>query len=427
MKEQPGRTLLRAGQIFDGVGAGLAEDRGVLVEGGSVAAVAPWHELDHLAPTVDTFVDASDCVLLPGLINVHVHLSFMYAAGPVDAHARRSAVTSTTHAVRVASLLLSQGITTARDMGGPFDLPLEMRAQIASGALPGPRLLVCNRPISIPGGHASYLCRTASGAEDFMTAAREQLVQGVDFVKVMASHDPWPMAGLEQTRPEVTAAEIAAAFATAHDWGVAATCHVMGSIAIERVLDAGANVLEHGQYLTEDQARRMARDGVFLTPTLSSYDVQTMHPRFGRGEAWRRAHETLLDGHRSSLAAALEAGVTLLVGTDSVGCYAEEVDLFRQAGMTAADSLLACTAWPARALGLEREIGTIEVGKRADLVLLGSDPLADAYALEDVRLVLRDGVAYDPEALGYADGVSAGPSLAELARCPVAPLEPVEA
>jgi imidazolonepropionase-like amidohydrolase len=392
-----------------------------------ITAVADWHELEDAVATADKFVEASDCVLLPGLINMHVHLTFMYATGPVDRHAQRSAASSTAHAVRVASLLLAQGITTAREMGGSYDIPLEMRTEIAEGRVLGPRLLVCNRPISIPGGHASYLCRTASGADEFMTAAREQLVQGVDFVKVMASHDPWPMPGVEQTRPEVTVAEIAAAFATAHDWGKPATCHVMGSIAIDRVLDAGVNVIEHGQYLTATQARRMAADGVFLTPTLSSYDVQTMHARFDRGEPWRLAHELLLEGHRTALAAALEAGVMLLVGTDSVGCYAEEVELLRQAGMPAPDSLFACTAWPARALGLAHEIGTIEAGKRADLVLLGSDPLADPYALEDVRLVLKDGVDFDPEALLYADSLAAGPALAELARRPAAPLTPVEA
>jgi imidazolonepropionase-like amidohydrolase len=235
------------------------------------------------------------------------------------------------------------------------------------------------------------------------------------------------MPGSEQTRPEVTADEIAAAFDIAHDWGKAATCHVMGATAIGRVIDAGVDIIEHGHYLTPAQAREMATRGICLTPTLSSYDVQTMHPRFARGERWKAAHETLLAGHESALTAALEAGVTLLVGTDSVGCYAEEVDLFRRAGMSAGDSLLACTAWPARALGLEREIGAVEVGRQADLVFLGSDPLADAYALEDVRLVLKDGVAYEPSQLLYSVLQTPTPALWDAARRPAPARAGVEA
>jgi imidazolonepropionase-like amidohydrolase len=193
----------------------------------------------------------------------------------------------------------------------------------------------------------------------------------------------------------------------------------MGSTAIRRVVESGVDIIEHGQYLTPELAREMARRGVAYTPTLSSYDTQTMHPRFVRGQAWKTAHDELLAGHAGAIAAALDAGVRILNGTDSVGCYAEEVELLREAGMSAVDSLLACTRYPAEALAMAADVGTVEEGKRADIVILEEDPLADPYALEAVALVLKGGRAYSPSELTYFERVTRPEwNMVELARHP---------
>jgi imidazolonepropionase-like amidohydrolase len=144
-----------------------------------------------------------------------------------------------------------------------------------------------------------------------------------------------------------------------------------------------------------------------------------MHPRFQRGPAWAHAHDALLAGHRQAIDAALEAGVLILNGTDSVGCYAEEVQLLRDAGMSAAESLLTCTRNPARALRIDDEVGTVEAGKRADLVILDEDPLADAYGLEAVARVVKGGRSYAPEELTYAERVTRPEwNMTDLARHP---------
>jgi imidazolonepropionase-like amidohydrolase len=412
------RTLITGVTVWDGTGAAPRENAAVLVDDGRITAVDSAQELS--AANDVEIVDGDGAFVMPGLVNMHVHLTFMYLRGDTTAQFRRSLVDLVLHATRICRVLLAQGITTARDMGGPDGVPLAIRDAVAAGQIPGPRLVVCGRPISTHGGHAWPLCVEASGPDAFREAARGQLKAGADFVKVMASHDPWRPVWTsgEYTRPELDEAEARAAYAVAESWGAGTACHVMGSEAIGRVLRAGARILDHGQYLTSALAEEMARLGASLVPTLSSYDRQTMHPRFERGPVWNEEHQHLLAGHAAAMRAALGAGVRLLVGTDSVGAYAEEVELLRAAGASPTDSLLACTRWPAEALGLGEEIGTLAPGHAADLVLLDHDPLLDPRALESVSAVMKGGELFSPSTLTSAEGRDGGPGLDELARCP---------
>ncbi len=409
--------LIAGATLWDGSGTGYRADSAVEIADGRIRAVGTRSDFgSRLA--ADDVLDAGGRYLLPGLVNAHAHLAFMYRPGTPWTLMAGHPADLTIHSVLTAAALLAQGITTARDMGARAGVTLQVRDAIAGGRIPGPRIVACGEPISITGGHGWQTSHEVDGPDAFRAAARLQLKEGADFVKVMASHDPWRMSGPERTRPEVTMDEMRAAFEVAHDWGRPATCHVMGSRAIARALEAGADVIEHGHYLTPALAEAMADAGVFLTPTLSSYDVQTMHPRYERGAEWKAQHETLQPAHQGAMLAAVSAGVRMLVGTDTAGCYAEEVDLLRRAGLSPEASLLACTSNPARALGLENEIGTIEPGKRADLVLLTADSLADPYALEEVELVIKDGRFYRPEELIQDDHSEPGRRVIDLARRP---------
>lgn len=307
-----------------------------------------------------------------------------------------TAVEFTLSAIQNALNALRRGWTTVRDMGGPHGIALQLRRLIGEGKMPGPRVLACGAPISVTGGHAHQICTEADGPDACRKAARDQLKAGADFVKVMASHDPYPMAGVEQTRPEMSVDEIRAVFSEAHRWGKKTACHVMGTTAIDNVSQAGVDVVDHGTYLNAALADRLAEQGAFLCPTLSAYTRQTMNPRFRRGEAWAAAHQVLVRPHTESFLTALRAGVKIVVGTDTTGSYAEEVELMRESGMLAMDSILACTRTPAEALGLLESVGTLEAGKLADMVVLDADPLADPHAFEQVCFVMKDGVLYRP-------------------------------
>jgi imidazolonepropionase-like amidohydrolase len=215
------------------------------------------------------------------------------------------------------------------------------------------------------------------------------------------------MPGPEQTRPEMKVEEIRAVFEVAREWGKRTACHVMGTVAIANVLDAGADIIDHGIYLNDALAERMQRQGTYYCPTLSAYCRQTMNPKFKRGEEWARSHAVLVEPHLESIRAAVRAGVRIVNGTDSTGVYAEDVEMLRDAGMGAMDSLLVCTRNAAEALGMEDRIGTVAAGKLADLVVLDDDPLADPYALERVHLVVKDGMVYKPDEIDLLGPASA--------------------
>jgi imidazolonepropionase-like amidohydrolase len=392
------RTVIRGGTLIDGTGRPPDHGMAVVIEGNRLRAVGREADLEGLlTPSGTRLIEASGKWVLPGLINTHEHLFFREIVGPTRDTRAKGPFTLTFYSLRNALIALRRGWTTVRDMATMGGIALQVRDLIARGEMPGPRIVACGSPVCVTGGHAFGLCVEADGPDACRRAARDQLKAGADFLKAMASHDPYPMPGPEQTRPEMSLQEIRAVFDEAHRWGKKAACHVMGSIAITNVLDAGADVIDHGIYLTDALAERMARQGTYYSPTLSAYCRQTMSPRFQRGDEWARSHSVLVEPHLRAIRAAVRAGVKVATGTDSTGVYAEEVELMREAGMAAMDSLLACTRYAAEALGMADRIGTVVEGKLADLVVLDGDPLADPYALERVHMVVKDGVTYRPD------------------------------
>lgn len=407
------RTVIENGELFDAVTPGTRPAT-VVVEDDRIADVLDGHR----AVPADHRIDAARRTVMPGLVNMHAHLSFMYAVGHPREFVLRPDHELYAHAFRMSRVLLALGITRVRDMGGPRNVHLHVRDLIRDGVVVGPHVTACGEPLVATGRHAYPICQEADGVDGVVAAVRNQFKQGADFIKLMASDDPVPADehGVA-TRPGYSAREVAAAYDEVRRHGAMAACHVMGEEAIRAVLDAGADVIDHGHYLTPELARRMAADGTYLTPTLSSYDVQTAHPRFCRGAEWAAEHAPLLDGHRSAMRAALDAGVRILVGTDTVGCFAEEVALLREAGMSAHDTLLAATRWACDALGVSEEVGTVEIGKRADLALVGAGVLDDPYALEDTAGVLVGGVHHSTASL-ISTEASVQPDLWSLSRSP---------
>jgi imidazolonepropionase-like amidohydrolase len=398
-KERVMKKVLRGGTLIDGSGGPANAGADVIIDGNRISAIRPLADLKAATLPDAEVLDVSGKWVLPGLINMHDHLFFREIVGPTRDTRAKGAYTLTFYSLRNALVALSRGWTTIRDMGALGGISLEVRDTIERGDMPGPRIVACGSLVAITGGHAHGMAIEADGADACRRAARLQLKAGADFVKVAASHDPYPMPGVEQTRAEMNLDEIRAVFDEGHNWGKKAACHVMGTRAIKNVLDAGVDIIDHGIYLNDELAERMAREGVVYCPTLSAYCRQTMNPRFGRGQAWADAHAVLVEPNLEAARAAVRAGVALVVGTDSTGLYAEEVEMLREAGLDAMASLLACTANAAKALGRE-DIGTIAPGKLADIVVLNADPIADPYALEEVELVVKDGVVYRPETLG---------------------------
>ena len=390
-------TIISGGRLFDGTGSAPQEGKAIVIVGDRIAEVGDAAEIAARAEFKDAeTIDASGKFVMPGLINTHEHFVARDLIGN-PLHSMASAKTRlNVNAVRNALTALRRGWTTVRDMGAPDNIALALRELIEAGEMPGPRILAVGAPISVTGGHANVICVQADGYGEVLKAARQQLDAGADFIKVMASHDPVVIDGPEKTRPEMELDEIRAAYDQAKAHGKRTACHVMGTVAIGRVLDAGVDVISHGFYLNDELAARMVEQNVYLEPTLSSYGRQTLNPRLKRGERWAEMHRPLVKPMEDAFRAAIKAGVKIVQGTDTAGRYAEDVEMMRELGLDATELLKACTSNAAEALGILADVGTITAGKIADIVVLDADPLADPYALEAVALVVQSGKAMKP-------------------------------
>ncbi|MGH6924753.1 MAG: amidohydrolase family protein [Propylenella sp.] len=388
-------VAVKGGTLIDGKADRPAPNVAVVVEGDQISALRAEDSRGDQVDSGAEVIDATGKWVLPGLINMHVHFMMGQMLGrPKHIVQAANPNALAFFATRNALGYLARGWTTVRDMGGPHRIPTHFRDLIAQGVLPGPRVFACGQQIAVTGGHASYLSHEADGADAVRRAARVQLKDGADFVKVNASHDPEPMPGEEQTRPEMSYEEIEAAFDVARAHGKRTACHCMGSIALKRVIDAGVDVISHGCYLNDVLAAQMAEKGVFLDPTLSAYGRQTMNPKLQRGEDWAERHRLLVKPLEASFRSAVKNKVRIVTGTDTAGRYAEDVEMMRELGLDAMESIRACTKNAADALGVGDKLGTIEVGKTADIVVLGGDPLSDPYNLEKVELVIKEGIVY---------------------------------
>lgn len=390
-------TILKCGKLFDGTGSDAAKNKSIVIDGERIKAVLNSSDINTREDLKDaTVIDATDKWVMPGLINMHDHLCLRDLIGnPLSSMASNNTRLNV-NAVRNCLTALRRGWTTVRDMGAPDSIVFAIRELVGKGEIPGPRIFACGSPISVTGGHAHPICIQADGPSGILKAARSQLEAGADFIKVMASHDPIVIDAEEKTRPEMRLDEIRAAFEQAHTYGKRAACHVMGTTAIARVLDADVDVISHGFYLNDELANRMSEQGVFLDPTLSSYGRQTLNPRLQRGEYWAEIHRTLLTPMENGFKAAVKNGVKIAQGTDTAGRYSEDVEIMREFGHDANNTLLACTKNAADALGCLADLGTIEGGKIADIVVLGGDPIDDPYNLELVELVIQSGKVMKP-------------------------------
>ena len=307
--------------------------------------------------------------------------------------------------------LLRMGFTTVRDVGSYGDEVVAARQAMRYGAFRGPRVLTCGQIVSATApGHRFFagMYREADGVDDIRRAVREQLRKGADFIKVMSTgarsvelEDPDPA--------QLTAQEIGALVDESHRQGYRTAAHAEGLAGTELSIRAGIDTIEHGMYLNQrpDLLEAMAEAGQILVPTLSCF-YGVAGPAANRGIEDQAAHsetwlpllaglaEYNLDQAGLTLQAARDAGVTIAMGFDWAPLGTNALELVRMVrhGLSPLQALTAATAGGAQALGLEDQVGTVEPGKLADLVVIDGDPLREPELLMDasrIWLVLQLG------------------------------------
>ena len=396
--------------LIDGTGRPSLTDSAVLVDNGRIEAVGSRAAVT-LPPGADV-IDLAGLTLLPGLIDCHDHLAshgyevarrFGLAEPPSTAHVRTA---------RVLELVLTRGYTTMRDAGG---LDIGFKLAIEEGLISGPRLVLATSPISPIGGLADRVAPSGyssqyyhgfpdpnlpsgvvTGVDEVRKKVREVVKAGADVVKFATTGGAASRRGHGPKEVEFDRDEIEALVQEASALGRRTMCHALGGPGLRMAIEAGVGSIEHGTYLDEDPdlIPMMADKGIFFDPTFTVYRY---HSERGTPHGQERARE-LQRHHVESLRQALAAGVRVAAGTDAGGWghphNAVEAEYLVDAGMTPMQALQAATAVAAQCLGMEKEIGTVEKGKLADLLAVEGDPLADITVLQDVdrvRLVLKGG------------------------------------
>jgi imidazolonepropionase-like amidohydrolase len=390
----------------------VAPNAVVHIKDGRIVEVLSGEETNPLPPQVDA-VDLKGLYVCPGLIDCHVHLTAtpgsaslkdMFFASP-NSIAYRSAF--------VAREMLLRGFTTARDTGGA---DYALREAIAEGLIMGPRLFIAGKALSQTGGHGDFraihqgpehkccgghtpnLARVCNGVPECLEAARDELRQGADFIKIMCGGGvATPSDALDTL--QFTAEEIRAITTTAQQSKTYVTAHAYTAEAIRHAVDNGVRGIEHGNFIDEETAAYCANLGVVFTPTLITYHGMSKPPfdKFLDDFSQAKNQQVLASGLKA-LSILHKVGATICYGSDLLaGLHPLQNQEFsiRSAILSSKDILQSATINAARYLGMEDQLGCIKKGAIADMLILASNPLEDITVLDRIQehlvAILKDG------------------------------------
>ncbi len=388
--------VFTGGPAFIGDGR-IIDHATIIVEGEKIVKVTAS---DSVLPENATIIDLAGKMLLPGFVDCHVHILIDGSPDPIAAVENSDLQMVTLLASVHAKNTLMAGVTTARDMGGTANVDIVIRDAIRNGIIPGPRMLVSGQQICMTGGQGWEFGREADGPDEVRKAAREQIKAGCDIVKLMATGGIMTP-GAEPGAAELTEEELRAGVEEAHRANRKSASHAQGTDGILNSLRAGIDSIEHGFYLNEECISLMVKNNVPLVPTFAPGDMIEKAADLGVPAFIVEKSRLVLKSHIQSLAMAREADILIGMGADCGtpllphgSNLIELVSLFEN-GFTAEEALSIGTLNGARILGLDHQIGTIEEGKLADLIVVTGSPVDDISILtqpENIPYILKGGV-----------------------------------
>lgn len=395
---------LVGGNVFD-VAKGIFQRADIGIEGERITAISAQAKPDRK----DDIYEMPGAWLLPGLIDCHVHLTIPTELADPAAGANRTDAAVALYTAKAAERTLQAGVTTARDVGGWNYVEMAVRDAINQGLATGPRLFLAGRLLSITTQTVDYypgMYEVADGPDAVKQAARKQLAKGADLIKVMATGAMLSSENEDARAIQFTLEELKAAVEIAHDNFKHVAAHAHACRGIENCIDAGVDSIEHCTFADEAALRRIAEKGIYIVPTICAGEllirdnsmVQSMP-----GHLRQRMLE-FNDIHIETIKRAHKMGARIAMGTDAGtpgnhhGMNASEcVFMVRDAGMSAAESIHAATINPARLLRQEKNLGSLEAGKFADIIACRGNPLDDIEELTRVALVMKGGQVYKNE------------------------------
>ena len=407
-------TVIHAGKLLDKPGSAPRGPSTVIIRNGKIAEILSGHQQ---GPAGATLIDLKDKFVLPGLIDSHVHLnsdaggSAALIEAVTDSPARAAY-----RAAGNAKKTLMAGFTTVRNLGDGTGATLALRDAVAAGELPGPRIIDAGRSISTTSGHMDATLSVSEdlhdsigqenlcdGVESCRQAIRKQVRRGVDVIKIATTGGVNSRIGAGLGR-QLFDDEVKALVDTAHLYGKKVAVHAHGDDGVNIALAAGADSIEHGTMMTDESIKLFKAAGAYYVPTLSTVNgylerlaanPNAYPPDVLAKVQWR------IGVTGKSLAKAYPADVKIAFGTDAGvskhGRNADEFELMVKHGMPASAAIQAATMNAATLLGVEKEVGSLEPGKAADLIAVAGDPIADITILKSVRFVMKDGRVFKAE------------------------------
>ena len=405
-------TLLTADRLLDGSGGPAVAPGALLIEGDRVAAVGPRAAVHPPDGAGVAREDYGAATILPGLVDAHTHLVAPGDGTLGDDVAREDDDILLLRAAQNAPTLLHSGVTTLRENGAKGRVAFSLREGIRRRLAPGPRMVICGRPITITGGHMGYFGSEADGVDAVRAEVRTLLKEGADYIKIVASGGSTRTS--DPNRASYTVAELAAMTDEAHRHGKLTAAHCTSAQAVQNCLDAEVDMIIHciftepdGTYrFRPDLVERLAAARAWVNPTLYVMKAGIDRQREARAREGRLTPELgaqldqaerALDVRVDAVRRMVEAGVRMTAGSDSPwgwyapGEFVHEIHMLARAGLSYAEAIVAGTSGAAESIGAGAAAGRLAPGRPADVLVVRGDPVRDITALWDVLDVYQAG------------------------------------
>jgi imidazolonepropionase-like amidohydrolase len=404
----PKRTVIRAGRVLDVRTGELRANQAIVIENEKIMRIAPSSEIKAAAG--DTTIDLPDATLLPGLIDMHTHLTFdLNSLGyqGLSISTAREAL----HGARNARRTLEAGFTTVRNLGAKDYADIALRDAINDGDVIGPRIVASGPALGITGGHCDENLLppafhfqgdgVADGIEGVQHKVREVIKYGADVIKICATGGVLSK-GDDPNASQYTLEEMKAIVADAHRLGRKVAAHAHGAEGVRWASEAGVDSIEHGHLMDDAAIATLKKNGTYLVPTL--FLGEYMEKNMDRSDVPEYSKQKMRDviaAMRKNTGKAFAAGVKVAFGTDAAvyphGLNAGEFHVYVQLGMTPLAAIQTATINASDLLGPKFQVGSLEPGKWADVIAVDGDPTKDVTILEHVKFVMKGGVVYKNE------------------------------
>ncbi len=407
---EPTTIVVKAARLIDGRGGPPIAPAMVRIEGDRIVEVATSLAI----PSGARVIDLGGATLLPGLIDLHTHLTDRFGVHWEEALTTTTPADAALWGAKNAHDTLMAGFTTCREMGPTWPyVDVALRNAIEQGAVPGPRLLVAGNYVSSTGGAGDarqfsiyvdvpIVRNLADGPEEVTKAVRTNFKNGADFIKILATGAVLSK-GIPPTAQQYSDAEIAAAVTEATRWGRQVAAHAHGEQGIKAAIRAGVRTIDHGSYLDDEAVAliRASERRTFYVPTLATSESilgsEGGHIPESEVERERKIRDIKFGGFRRALAAGLPIGFATDSGVIPHGKNARELTVRVRLGEPPLSALVSATSLNAEIIGWSDRVGSVEKGKLADLVAVAGDPLKDVTEMERVRFVMKGGVIHRDE------------------------------